>query len=112
MVSEGAVSAGHARALLSVSDPELMAKKIVAEGLSVRDIERVVQEEARGETKSAVAAKPKAEKDPDTRALEKALEEALGLSVTISHRPSGAGEVRISYKTLEQLDALCRRLKA
>ncbi|MCT4495943.1 ParB/RepB/Spo0J family partition protein [Bosea minatitlanensis] len=112
MVSEGAVSAGHARALLSVSDPELMAKKIVAEGMSVRDIERVVQEEARGETKSAVAAKPRPEKDADTRALERALEEALGLSVTISHRASGAGEVRIAYKTLEQLDTLCRRLKA
>ncbi len=112
LVSGGAVSAGHARALLSVSDPELMAKRIVEQGLSVRDIERIAQDEARGETKSAVAAKPKPEKDPDTRALEKALEEALGLSVVISHRPSGAGEVKIAYKTLEQLDALCRRLKA
>ncbi|WP_449375903.1 ParB/RepB/Spo0J family partition protein, partial [Bosea thiooxidans] len=90
MVSEGAVSAGHARALLSVSDPELMARKIVAEGLSVRDIERVVQEEARGESKSAVPAKPRAEKDADTRALEKALEEALGLSVSIGHRANGS----------------------
>ncbi|MGX5736986.1 ParB/RepB/Spo0J family partition protein [Bosea thiooxidans] len=112
MVSEGAVSAGHARALLSVSDPELMARRIVDEGMSVRDIERVVQEEARGETKSAVPAKPKPEKDPDTRALEKALEEALGLSVSIAHRANGTGEVKISYKTLEQLDALCHRLKA
>ena len=113
MVSEGAVSAGHARALLSVSDPEFMAKKIVADGLSVRDIERIVQEEARGETKSAVpAAKPKAAKDADTRALEKALEEALGHAVTISHRANGSGEVKIGYKTLDQLDALCRRLKA
>lgn len=112
MVSEGAVSAGHARALLSVSDPELMARRIVDEGMSVRDIERVVQDEARGETKSAVVAKPKVEKDPDTRALEKALEEALGLSVSIAHRANGAGEVKIGYKTLEQLDALCHRLKA
>jgi ParB family chromosome partitioning protein len=112
LVSEGAVSAGHARALLSVSDPEFMARKIIDEGLSVRDIERVVQEEARGESKSAVAARPKPVKDADTRALEAALEEALGLTVSIGHRPNGAGEVRIGYKTLEQLDALCRRLKA
>ena len=112
MVSEGAVSAGHARALLSVSDPELMAKKIVAEGLSVRDIERVVQEEARGETKSALSSgRPRAERDADTRALEKALEEALGLAVSIAHRANGSGEVKIGYATLEQLDALCRRLK-
>jgi ParB family chromosome partitioning protein len=112
LVSEGAVSAGHARALLSVSDPEFMAQKIIDEGLSVRDIERIVQEEARGETKSAVPSKPKAAKDPDTRALEKALEEALGLSVSIGHRANGAGEVKIGYKTLEQLDALCHRLKS
>lgn len=111
MVSEGAVSAGHARALLSVSDPELMAKKIVDEGLSVRDIERIVQEESRGETKS-VPGKPKPEKDPDTRAVEKALEEVLGVAVSIQHRANGGGEMRLSYKTLEQLDALCRRLKA
>jgi ParB family chromosome partitioning protein len=111
MVSEGAVSAGHARALLSVSDPEQMARKIVDEGLSVRDIERIVQEESRGESKS-VPGKPKVEKDPDTRAVEKALEEALGLSVSIMHRASGGGEVKIGYKTLEQLDGLCRRLKA
>lgn len=111
MVSEGTVSAGHARSLLSVSDPELMARKIVDEGLSVRDIERIVQGEARGESKS-VSGKPKLDKDPDTRAVEKALEEALGLSISITHRANGSGEVKIGYKTLEQLDALCRRLKA
>ncbi|KFC65499.1 ParB-like partition protein [Bosea sp. LC85] len=111
MVAEGAVSAGHARALLSVAEPELMARKIVDEGLSVRDIERLVQEETRGESKSAPG-KPKPEKDPDTRALEKALEEVLGLSVSIQHRPSGGGDMKIGYKTLDQLDALCRRLKA
>jgi ParB family chromosome partitioning protein len=111
MVSDGVVSAGHARALISVPEPERMAKKIVDEGLSVRDIERLVQVETRGESKS-VPAKPKLDKDPDTRAVEKALEEALGLSISIQHRPNGGGEMRIGYKTLEQLEALCRRLKA
>ncbi|POR45465.1 ParB/RepB/Spo0J family partition protein [Bosea psychrotolerans] len=112
MVSEGAVSAGHARALLSVSDPELMAHKIIDEGLSVRDIERIVQDESRGESNKSAPGKPKIDKDPDTRAVERALEEALGLSVSIQHRASGAGEMKIGYKTLEQLEALCRRLKA
>jgi ParB family chromosome partitioning protein len=111
MVGEGAISAGHARALLSVSDPELMARKIVDDGLSVRDIERIVQDESRGESKS-VPGQPKRDKDPDTRAVEKALEEALGLSVSIQHRASGGGEMKIGYRTLEQLEALCRRLKA
>ncbi len=113
MVGEGAVSAGHARALLAVSDPEQIAKRIVEQGLTVRDIERLGQDEARSENKPVrAAAAPKPEKDPDTRAVEKALEEALGLAVSIQHRTNGAGEMRISYKTLEQLDALCRRLKA
>ncbi len=112
MVGDGAVSAGHARALLAVSDPEQVAKRIVEQGLTVRDIERLGQEEARSENKPVRAAAPKPEKDPDTRAVEKALEEALGLGVSIQHRASGGGEMRISYKTLEQLDALCRRLKA
>lgn len=112
MVSEGAVSAGHARALLAVSDPELVAKRIVEQGLTVRDIERLGQDEARSENKPVRAAAPKPEKDPDTRAVERALEEALGLNVSIQHRANGAGEMKISYKTLEQLDALCRRLKA
>ncbi len=111
MVGDGAISAGHARALLSVSDPELMARKIVDDGLSVRDIERIVQDESRGESKSAPG-QPKRDKDPDTRAVEKALEEALGLSVSIQHRATGGGEMKIGYKTLEQLEALCRRLKA
>jgi ParB family chromosome partitioning protein len=112
LVSEGAVSAGHARALLSVSDPEFMARKIIDDGLSVRDIERIVQEESRGEPKSATPSRSRPAKDPDTRALEKALEEALGLSVSIGHKANGSGELKIGYRTLEQLDALCHRLKS
>ncbi len=113
LVSDGAVSAGHARALLAVSDPEQVAKRVVEQGLTVRDVERLGQDEARSENKPVrAAAAPKPEKDPDTRAVEKALEEALGLGVSIQHRANGGGEMKISYKTLEQLDALCRRLKA
>jgi ParB family transcriptional regulator, chromosome partitioning protein len=112
LVSDGAVSAGHARALLAVSDPEQVAKRVVEQGLTVRDVERLGQDEARSENKPVRAMAPKTEKDPDTRAVEKALEEALGLGVSIQHRANGAGEMKISYKTLEQLDALCRRLKA
>jgi ParB family chromosome partitioning protein len=113
LVSDGAVSAGHARALLAVSDPEQVAKRVVEQGLTVRDVERLGQDEARSENKPVrAAAVPKPEKDPDTRAVEKALEEALGLGVSIQHRANGGGEMKISYKTLEQLDALCRRLKA
>ncbi len=111
LLNDGMLSAGHARALLSVADPEAVARRVVAKGLTVRDVERVAQDEAGLEYKSAVAPARKAPvKDPDTRALETALEEVLGLPVAIDHRGQG-GELRIRYKTLDQLDAVCQRLR-
>lgn len=111
LVNDGALSAGHARALLSVSDPEAVARQIVEQGLTVRDVERIAQLEASAGAGAASAQqKTRPEKDPDTRALELALEEVLGLSVSIAHKSNG-GEVRLRYKTLEQLDGLCRRLR-
>lgn len=104
------ITAGHGRALLSVKEPLDVAKKIMSAGLSVRQVEEIAQtdnaEPSKLETKSA---KMKPAKDPDTRALEKALQDVLGLAVTIDHKGDG-GELRIRYKTLEQLDGLCRRL--
>ncbi len=116
-VGSGLLSAGHARALLSVRDPETVAEMIIEKGLSVRDVERLAQEEADGampqlERKSRDglgAGKVHIEKDADTRALEKTLTDALGLVVEIDHQGE-SGVVRVRYKTLEQLDALCHRL--
>jgi ParB family chromosome partitioning protein len=108
-VAGGELTAGHARALLSVSDPEAVARQIVDKGLNVREVERIAQEEAEG-VDSSRKPRVRREKDPDTRAVELALEQVLGLSVTIDHRGQG-GEVRIRYKTLEQLDSLCQRLQ-
>jgi ParB family chromosome partitioning protein len=62
----------------------------------------------RDQARTATAARQ--EKDPDTVALEKLLSDVTGLAVGISHKQNG-GEVRIAYRTLEQLDDLCRRLK-
>lgn len=105
------LSAGHGRALLAVKDPMTVAKQVLDQGLSVRQVESIAQtdnaEPSKLETKSA--AKPKVQKDPDTRALERVLQDVLGLTVSIDHKGSG-GELRIRYKTLEQLDGLCRRL--
>jgi ParB family chromosome partitioning protein len=109
LVSRGDLTAGHARALLSVADPETVARRIVDRGLNVRDAEKIAQDEVAPETKGA--RRGRLDKDPDTRALEKALEEVLGMTVGIHHGPRG-GEVRIRYRSLEQLDALCRRLRA
>lgn len=108
MLVNGELSAGHARALVTAEEPAGLAKRIVEEGLSVRQAEALAQlpaEQAKPKQTSAPA-----EKDPDTLALEKALSDVTGLRVAISHRDKG-GEVKIAYRTLEQLDELCRRLK-
>lgn len=112
LVNDGQLSAGHARALLAVKDPETVAQQIIDQGLTVRDVEKIAQREAGtatdGVSQAGIEQRP--EKDPDTRALEQALEEVLGLSVLIAHKSKG-GEVRLRYKTLDQLDSLCRRLR-
>jgi ParB family chromosome partitioning protein len=111
LLMERKLTAGHGRALLSVKDPVQVAKRVIDEGLSVRQVEEIAQNDnADPATTEAKAAKPaKAEKDPDTRALEKALQDVLGLTVSIDHKGKG-GELRIKYRTLDQLDGLCRRL--
>jgi ParB family chromosome partitioning protein len=107
-VINGSISAGHARALLSAEKPEKLAQQIVDEGLTVRDVERLVQEQI------PASAKPRTkvvdEKDADTRSLEKLLMDLLGLTVKITHRGEN-GDVRIQYQSLEQLELLCKRLQ-
>lgn len=105
----GQLSAGHARALLGHPNADRLASDIVKQGLSVRDVEKLVADKkpSKGGSKS----KKPAEKDTDTRALEKSIADNLGLSVAIQHEKDG-GHVRVSYKTLEQLDEVVRRLMA
>jgi len=104
---EGKLTAGHARALIGLDDPEAAARRIVEGGLSVREAEALGEAGGKKARKPAAA---KVEKDADTRALEKQLSDALGLAVVIDHKPDG-GSLEIRYKTLEQLDDLCRRLR-
>lgn len=108
LLAAGSLSAGHARALLAVKDPEQVAIRIIEHGLTVRDVERIAQDDV-GVKKNSSPSK-RNEKDPDTRMLEKALEDILGLSVSINHSANG-GELRIKYRTLEQLDDVCQRLR-
>jgi len=103
----GRLSAGHARAILACDDQEAVAEQVVAKGLSVRDTEALVRAKAAGPKKAS--GPRRAAKDADTAALEVDLEDALGMSVDIADR-GGAGEVRIRYASLEQLDEICRRL--
>jgi ParB family transcriptional regulator, chromosome partitioning protein len=113
LLKDGSISAGHARALLAVEDPESVAKRIVSEGLTVRDVEKLSTERQRASSSKPLETKSRApaQKDADTRALEKVLADVLGMNVEINHRGE-AGELVIRYGSLEQLDALCHRLKA
>lgn len=109
MLADGSLSAGHARALVSTSDPATLARTIVSKGLSVRDAERLAQNDIKSQGETAEK-RPAGEKDSDTIALERSLSDALGLDVKISHK-GGSGQIRIGYRTLEQLEAVCRLLE-
>jgi ParB family transcriptional regulator, chromosome partitioning protein len=106
LVRTGALTAGHARALIGRSDASALAARIVNEGLTVRQIEALVKGEG--------AEKPqrdKPRKDADTKAAELELSEALGLGVEIKRQGKGEkGELRIRYTSLDQLEDLRHRL--
>ncbi len=112
MLAEGTLTAGHARALIASDAADELAERIATLGLSVRETEELARDSrAQGETgqdRQSPARKP--EKDPDTLALERSLAETLGLKVLVNHKGQRGGELRICYRTLEQLDDLCQRL--
>ena len=114
LLDSGALSAGHARALLGAEDPEAVARRAVEERLNVRQVERLIREaqggaKRRGAGKSPGPAGASPVKDADTLALERDLAAMLGLRVSISLRGQG-GALTIHYDTLEQLDEVLRRL--
>ncbi len=107
MLRAGRLSAGHARALVTAANPEALARQVIEKDLSVRQTEALAREVAR--PRSPTPAGPA--KDADTRALEADLTANLRLKVSIDHKPGGsAGEVRIRYSSLEELDGLCQLL--
>ena len=108
-IANGQLSAGHARALIGVPDPLAAAKRIVEEGLNVRQTEALAHEEGVPERKAQKARAGAKAKDADTVALEKRVSDALGLNVNVNHRDPG-GSVQISYRSLDQLDEVMRRL--
>lgn len=109
-LSSGELTAGHGRALLAVADPELVARRIVEQGLTVRDVERIAQREIVGAEDAPIKKLSHTSKDPDTLALEKRLSDLLGLSVKVDHRAEKGGTIHIRYLTLDQLESLSHRL--
>jgi len=106
-VTNGSLSSGHARALITAPNASDLARVVIARGLSVRQTEKLVKEPKAPSKECA----PKSAKDADTRALEGDLSAALKMVVLISHNPGQeGGSITIRYKNLEQLDELCRHL--
>jgi len=105
LVRNGDLSAGHARALIGRDDAAKLAERIVKEGLTVRQVEALAQEQkAKGKTKQKLG------KDANTRAAESELHEALGLRVEIKSGRGERGELRIRYANYDQLEDLRERL--
>ena len=108
MLRNGDLTAGHARALLTADDPLGLARKAVAGGWSVRDVEKHAKSKtSTGTATTGRAPRGAATKDADTVALEGDLSATLGMPVSIDHdAPSGEGRVTIRYKDLAALDDL------
>lgn len=108
LLKDGKLSAGHARALITADDPSALAKLVVAKGLSVRETERLGKATLRKKVSKPAQF---SEKGADTRALEADLSANLGMKVAVDHTSgSESGTLTVYYKTLEDLDELCRVL--
>ena len=112
LVAENKLSMGHARALINAPNPEELSNQVVKQGLSVRDIEKLVRKAlGGGKIKKAGTASIAGEADADIRAVESHLGDLLGLKVKIqSNGATGAGAMTIEYANLDQLDLICQRL--
>lgn len=110
LVRAGDLSAGHARALITTDNPSELARQVVAKGLSVRETEHLAKgpkpTRAKGQGKAVT-------KDADTIALEQDLSANLKMKVQIDHvTGQDNGRLTISYKSMEELDEICRILSS
>jgi ParB family chromosome partitioning protein len=103
-VRDGKLTAGHARTLIGHADPEKRAREIIRQALNVREAEQRSKKKRSKEPSVAAGG------NADIKALEKSLSDMLGMKIEIAHKGSAGGELRISYRTLEQLDDVIQRL--
>lgn len=110
MLRDGRLTAGHARALVTVADPAAVAALAVAKNLTVREVEDLARRERKPPAKPVRAAETA---DADTQAIEADLSAALRMTVRIRHDAAGGGgTLSIGYRSLEDLDALCEALSS
>jgi len=116
MIKDGDLTAGHGRALIGLPDPLALARRAIDEKLSVRDLEKLGGEEKqipqrKGGKPNGKAPSTDSAKSADTRALERRIEEALGLKADLKLR--GLGEqslLTLEIRDFDQLDTVVDKL--
>lgn len=108
MLERGDLEMGHARALLSLPSDEqtLVARTVVAKGLTVRDTEKLVRNHLSPEIKTNKVEKA----DPHIEQLERNISDKIGSTTSIQHGPKGKGKISISYNSLDELDGILRHM--
>ena len=116
-VVEGKLAMGHARALIGAADPQALARQVLAQGLSVRQTEKLATRDKQGGGSDGNVTAPRPARPPaqgtssaDLEALENQLADLLGLKVHITFGSDGRGSITLDYSSLEQLDMVCQRL--
>jgi ParB family transcriptional regulator, chromosome partitioning protein len=120
LIDDGALSAGHARALITTKNPAALAEEIVKKNMSVRQAEDLARRDnektGTSYTKAAKTAAKKASPDKQTlatndiRALEKQITDTTGYRCKLSAYKDGSGSLALDYHDLDQLDAIIKKL--
>ena len=113
MLVNGRLSAGHARALIVVEDPEdqyRIAQEIVRNNLSVRDTEKLIRKYMKPADKDKKTDKPDESLEAIMRNLETRMKDSLGTKVKINSRKDKSGKIEIEYYNHEELDRITQRL--
>jgi ParB family transcriptional regulator, chromosome partitioning protein len=113
MLNDGALTAGHARALVAASNPTELAHAIASNNLSVRAAEELARSAAASGKQSKMTGKNASNeiRTADVLALERDLTQQLGLKVKLAALKDGSGTVTLHYRDLEQLDAVIAKLR-
>jgi ParB family chromosome partitioning protein len=105
LVEKGSISAGHARSLIGLQNPEDAARKIIQKKLSVRQAE-ILSRNLRNKKLKLIH-----KKDPNILDLQRILEEKMGLTVTIKNKKSNSGTISFEYNDLDQLERITNTIK-
>lgn len=112
MIIDEKITTGHARALITIEEPEKqieIAKKVINEKLSVRDIEKLVKDLGKPKKKKKEPKKVQNEFIYDD--IEEKLKQSLGTKVSVSAKEDGSGKIEIEFYSSEELERLLEIMK-